>query len=170
MKLNVTTTFSKADTSATILRAGVTIVAPVVTAQAVSPISETTYESLVSAVTCIIPAAEINYILLAVGARVDDSGLYRYITDSVSVSDQFTQLLNKGVSDSVSTSDTSTRSPGKGLADSVSTGDSFSRTVNYNRNFSDSAVADSSGSLRSQGYCDFTYFAEDYVGYSRTFT
>lgn len=25
------------------------------------------------------------------------------------------------------------------------------------------------GSLRSQGYCDFTYFAEDYVGASRTF-
>lgn len=32
-----------------------------------------------------------------------------------------------------------------------------------------STVADT-GSLRSQGYCEFSYFAEDYVGESRTFT
>lgn len=35
---------------------------------------------------------------------------------------------------------------------------------------SDTATITSSGSLISQGYCDFTYFAEDYVGTSRTFT
>ena len=34
----------------------------------------------------------------------------------------------------------------------------------------ESPSAVSSGTLRSQGYCDFTYFAEDYVGASRTFT
>lgn len=170
MKLNVTTTFSKADTSATKLRAGVTIVAPVVTTQAVSPIAETAYESLVSAVTCIIPAAEINYILLAVGAYVDESGLYRYITDTVSVSDEINKLFGKSFSDAVSTSDSSTRTVTKPFVDSVSTSDSFSRTINYNRSFSDSVGTSSSGSLRSQGYCDFTYFAEDYVGYSRTFT
>jgi hypothetical protein len=66
--------------------------------------------------------------------------------------------------------------------------DSFNRTVTYLRDFaengsasesavklttkarSDSGSVSDSGDLRSQGYCDFTYFAEDYVGASRTFT
>jgi len=65
--------------------------------------------------------------------------------------------------------------------------DTFNRTVVYLRDFtengsasesavklttkvrSDSAAFTDSGDLRSQGYCDFTYFAEDYVGASRTF-
>ncbi len=33
----------------------------------------------------------------------------------------------------------------------------------------DTASLTDTGSLRSQGYCDFSYFAEDYVGASRTF-
>lgn len=65
--------------------------------------------------------------------------------------------------------------------------DTFDRTVTYLRDFtengsatefavklttkfrSDSAAVSDSGDLRSQGYCDFTYFAEDYVGASRAF-
>ena len=65
--------------------------------------------------------------------------------------------------------------------------DTFNRTVVYLRDFTengsasesavklttkvraDSAAFTDSGDLRSQGYCDFTYFAEDYVGASRTF-
>lgn len=34
---------------------------------------------------------------------------------------------------------------------------------------SESTLLSDTGSLRSQGYCDFTYFAEDFVGASRTF-
>jgi len=79
-------------------------------------------------------------------------------------------LFGKSFSDAVSVSDAITKTVTKPFADSVSTSDSFSRTVDYNRSFSDSVSTSSSGSLRSQGYCDFTYFAEDYVGYSRTFT
>jgi len=66
--------------------------------------------------------------------------------------------------------------------------ESFARTVQFSRDFTDngaanesavilltkpstdSGVVTDSGDLRSQGYCDFTYFAEDYVGASRTFT
>jgi len=33
----------------------------------------------------------------------------------------------------------------------------------------DSSAFTDSGSLRNQGYCAFDYFAEDYVGDSRTF-
>jgi len=76
----------------------------------------------------------------------------------------------------------------KGVSNIVFTGDSFSRAVDYTRGFSDAttstddtkffdfvkSLADNTttsdtGSLRSQGYCDFSYFAEDYVGDSRTF-
>ena len=65
--------------------------------------------------------------------------------------------------------------------------ETFDRTVVYLREFtenggatesavklttkfrSDSGAVSDSGDLRSQGYCDFTYFAEDYVGASRAF-
>jgi phosphohistidine swiveling domain-containing protein len=65
--------------------------------------------------------------------------------------------------------------------------ETFDRTVVYLRDFtenggatesavklttkfrSDSGAVSDSGDLRSQGYCDFTYFAEDYVGASRAF-
>ena len=65
--------------------------------------------------------------------------------------------------------------------------DSFARTVAFSRNFAENpsftdtiasiygttfletpSLTDA-GSLRSQGYCDFTFFAEDFVGASRTF-
>lgn len=38
------------------------------------------------------------------------------------------------------------------------------------KNLSDSPSVDDDGSLFNQGYCDVTYFAEEYVGDSRTFT
>jgi len=43
-------------------------------------------------------------------------------------------------------------------------------TMNAGKNFTqeEASLADT-GSLRSQGYADFSYFAEDYVGTSRTF-
>jgi len=65
--------------------------------------------------------------------------------------------------------------------------DSFARIVAFSRNFTEApSITDlaaltygttfletpsftDAGSLRSQGYCDFTFFAEDFVGASRTF-
>jgi hypothetical protein len=38
------------------------------------------------------------------------------------------------------------------------------------KNFFDTASVEDTGSLICQDYCDITYFAEDYVGQSRTFT
>lgn len=42
--------------------------------------------------------------------------------------------------------------------------------LSFGKRPSDTTSFTDAGSLRSQGYCDFTYFAEDYVGASRTFT
>ena len=76
----------------------------------------------------------------------------------------------------------------KTCADIGAASDTFRRAAGYLRAFtengattefqvklttkasSDSAAFTDAGDLRSQGYCDFTYFAEDYVGASRIFT
>ena len=72
-------------------------------------------------------------------------------SDSVNTTESLASAFSKQISpDSIAFSDQIVKNPGKGL--------------------SDSAVPEDVGSLRSQGYCDITYFAEDYVGESRTFT
>ena len=42
-------------------------------------------------------------------------------------------------------------------------------TIEAQKSLPETVSGVDSGYLRGQGYCDFTYFAEDYVGYSRTF-
>ena len=43
------------------------------------------------------------------------------------------------------------------------------KVPNFGKRPLDTIPITDAGSLRSQGYCDFTYFQEDYVGASRTF-
>lgn len=71
--------------------------------------------------------------------------------DSVTPSDAYSYAFDKSIlGDTASLTDFVSKNPGKGL--------------------SSTSTVDDSGSLLSQGYCDITYFAEDYVGESRTFT
>jgi hypothetical protein len=102
--------------------------------------------------------------------------------------------FGKNLSDAVSSSETQTFNYGKTISDSTtvtddvngaSAGDdqtmSFfkynSNTANTsdsvikspNKILSDATAASDSGSFRGQGYCDFTYFDDDYVGYKVTF-
>lgn len=70
--------------------------------------------------------------------------------DTADVADvPFKSFTKSPFSDSAVSDDTFSLQPGKHLTDNLDTGDT--------------------GSLRSQGYADFSYFAEDYVGDSRTF-
>jgi hypothetical protein len=94
----------------------------------------------------------------ALGARPDDSfsftdeliySLSKHIEDDVTIGDIASLGFSRLVADSMSVTDSPVISPGKVASDGISATDS--------------------GSLRGQGYCDFTYFAEDYVGYSLTF-
>ena len=75
----------------------------------------------------------------------------------------------------------------KNTTNLASTSDSLYRLVAFSRSFTETPNATDlaaltygttfletpsftdAGSLRSQGYCDFTFFAEDFVGASRTF-
>ena len=94
----------------------------------------------------------------------------RPVSDNGSVSDTFAKNVVylrdftdlAGMSDSDTIDFGSVKSDDGVFADSeVKSGGKF---------ITESPSAVSSGTLRSQGYCDFTYFAEDYVGASRTFT
>jgi hypothetical protein len=84
-----------------------------------------------------IPVTEIAYIYLQVLASLDNTGLFRYITDSAVVSDGKAFSLTKGFQDSVATSDVSTRSSSKALADVLEMLDSAVATLIFLRDFTD---------------------------------
>lgn len=73
----------------------------------------------------------------------------KVLYDNSTAADVTSLHVSRTRSDTLAVSDVETLSPGKGLKELASTADT--------------------GSLRSQGYSDFTYFAEDYVGASRSF-
>lgn len=114
----------------------------------------------------------------------------RQFDDVANLSDTKTLLISPAYSDSVSTSETQVFSVSKVLADSFALNDlsdvggptwdfsdytnnavstSDSTVLTQDKGYSDSLSTADSGTLISQGYCDLTYFAEDYVGYNFTF-
>lgn len=92
------------------------------------------------------------------------------LTEAPTASDSFGKVVafSRSFTEAGSASDSDTLNTGKNLSDNGGIIDA--QVVQFTKASSDSSVAADSGSLRSQGYCDFTYFAEDYVGASRTFT
>jgi len=123
---------------------------------------------------------------------------FKTLTDTATVTSNFTSTRTKILTDQTTVTDDldgeATTADDQEMQFAKVTGniaaaiDTLNLAVNYNRAFTDSyGVTDSDvlnfgkrpsdttsmtdvGSLRSQGYADFTYFAEDYVGASRTFT
>lgn len=115
----------------------------------------------------------------------------RSFTDEFALPDvPYKSFTPKGKTDSAATSDASYRGVSKGLADALTmidnmdgniqhhffkvTSDLISETdaqvIDFKPNKADNVVTSSSGILSMQDYCDITYFLEDYVGLSRTFT
>ena len=97
-------------------------------------------------------------------------GITKPTSDSGTASDTFakTVVYIRDFTESPSTSDADTITFGAVKSDDGAFTDSDVKSMS--KSLTESPSAASSGSLRSQGYCDFTYFAEDYVGASRTFT
>ncbi len=111
--------------------------------------------------------------------------LARSITDAAALSEDAQISLNKTETDAAVTQDAASVSSGKSVADSSAISDSLARA--FGNQLTDASAAGDSianepgkrlsnttsfadaGSLRSQGFSDFTYFAEDFVGASRTF-
>lgn len=128
-------------TGATKLRVGITAAMPAVDAQvSFSRVSES-HEAPVIGLSYVIPASEIDYILLSTAAYLDTTGRYRYETDVSVVTDTTSILLGKGVLDSVSTQDYLTAAFGKGLSDSPTAVDVLTTQNSFNRQFTETATA-----------------------------
>jgi hypothetical protein len=117
---------------------------------------------------------------------------FKVFSDDFSHSDSLSRVVDKGVFDSLVLSDFSSRIIGRVINDGVAMNDSADLADNityqavkyinnlvfvadtstraWDTNKADSVSLVSSGILSSQNYCDLSYFAEDYVGISRTFS
>ena len=97
-------------------------------------------------------------------------GVTKPTSDSGTVSDTFakTVVYIRDFTESSSASDSDTITFSAVKSDDGALIDSDVKSMS--KSLTEAPSAASSGTLRSQGYCDFTYFAEDYVGASRTFT
>lgn len=110
-------------------------------------------------------------------AGVTDAKAFSFVkslVDSATTTDQLhfaiTKLLTDGVGmiDSFDLNDGATYTFTKALSNVSFATDALVLTPQ--KGVTDTVTMSSAGSLFSQGYCDVTYFAEDYVGDTRTFT
>jgi len=203
-----------------------------------------------ASVAYVVPVSQLSYIELVVSARLDVSGLVRYITEVAVVQDAAAKTLSKPFADAIAPpTDAAARQVQKAIADSVTMNDELTRFLVYIRDLADAVsvpdtetrqvfpgpevdeigvadqrtaaiskaisdavalndsseagdgstysfakyinnvvisgdnlasvvltkvLADTAGTADSglvvvQGYCDLTYFAEDYVGVSSSF-
>jgi hypothetical protein len=79
--------------------------------------------SLRVSTTRVVPLAEIDYVLMTVGARLDTTGLFRFIQDVVAVADGTAYSLTKPLSDAVTPPDAISVSALKALADGFAMND-----------------------------------------------
>lgn len=94
-------------------------------------------------------------------------GFGKSILDTGRFSDSKTFVVSKKLVDSFGSRDLLAKGMSRPLTDNARTADL--KAFAFNKARTDAATMSDSGSLRSQGYCDFSYFSEDYVGSSRTF-
>lgn len=114
------------------------------------------------------------------------SAFSRSFSDNPGLTDTNTLDIGKILSENPAFSDTNYINFGKLLEETPGISEVFSLQVSLspfsdtpgitdsvdivpNKIFTEAPSLTDAGSLRSQGYCDFTFFAEDYVGASRTF-
>jgi hypothetical protein len=97
----------------------------------------------------------------------------KLFSDATLTADQVSLLVNRLVQDGVAMSDSADLEDGITFQAAKSVMNMAFVTDHRQSAFSkpqtDAAAAADAGSLVSQGYCDLTYFAEDYVGEARTF-
>lgn len=90
-------------------------------------------------------------------------------TDSLSLSDQAAYQFTKAAIDSLVVTDEILVVPIKGFDETVGATDFIVITTGLSKELFESLTAGDSGLLFMTDYADITYFAEDYVGTSRTF-
>jgi len=119
-------------------------------------------------------ASGIAYIFLDAGALLDTTGQFRFVPEIVIVRDDVALAVSKSFTDIAAMNDSFDLGDGvvftftKSVTNIVSVQDS--KILALSKGVSDMIEASDAGSLVSQNYCEFNYFAEDYVGESRTFS
>lgn len=116
------------------------------------------------------PAFSASKVLADTSSAADAfvASVLKPLSDTASAADASANNFTKIVSDLAALADAAALSASKVLADTSTLADVVA--ISAGKSIIDTATASDSGSLRMQDYCDFTYFAEDYVGESRTFT
>ena len=102
-------------------------------------------------------------------ATADDAlfAVWKTLSDTSGASDSTNRVTGKHIYDMPVAADTLAFAFTSARTDSAFFGDV--NEVAFNKTLLELTSTADTGSLRSQGYCDFTYFAEDYVGASRIF-
>jgi hypothetical protein len=95
------------------------------------------------------------------------AGFNRAFDDLPHVQDLAALSVARGLADTMGVASIHSIGLARLAADAASFSDSNSKS--FNKGPSEQAAVTDAGSLRSQSYCDFSYFAEDFVGTSRTF-
>lgn len=93
--------------------------------------------------------------------------LGKSIADIAGLAESLVQVIGKPISDASSVSDLAALLLVRSFAESGTVSDIALKLTH--KNLSDSGIMSDNGSYRGQGYCDFDYFLEDYVGYSGVF-
>lgn len=101
----------------------------------------------------------------AADAAVKTAG--KGLLDSASATDTSTARVAKAVLDATAITEQARFALSRTLADAYAVADATAKSTN--KGLADGAGASDSGTLRMQGYCDITYFAEDYVGIFTSF-
>jgi hypothetical protein len=106
-------------------------------------------------------------------ADSQSKGFSRPLYDTLPTSDHYVSAYTKAIADGFALNDLAESLDGLFVINAKSVSNVVFATEILQRDaakaLADEQVVLSSGSLRSQNYCDFTYFAEDYVGESRIF-
>lgn len=106
-------------------------------------------------------------LVAATDAIAISRGADQNVLEFTAVVDVLERSLQRALSDAATVTDSVDKSALKSFASGAGTQDQSEK--NFNKSASDTASTSDAGFVRSQGYSDFDYFAEDYVGASRTF-
>lgn len=135
-RLSVTLVDAVVDSERVLAKADISKITPVITRSQVIPTAAVAYT---------IPAAEIAYISLFLDVEIDNTGLFRYIPESVVLVDGNVISFSKSPTDSVSFTDSQIRETSLGKADSVTILDVLQSLLIFVRLFEETiSLSDSS--------------------------
>jgi len=138
-RLSITLVDAVVESERVLAKADVSKITPIVTRSQVIPSAAVTYT---------IPAAEIAYINLFLDVSIDNSGLYRYTTESVVLTDGKVISFTKSPTESISLVDAFFRNTSLAKTDSVSLSDVLESLLLFVRLFNE-PISLSDASTRS---------------------